>query len=184
MITRLALLLALAATMAAVPAQAHCSTVAAHNVLTLEVIGGVTITIAEQGPPSAVFFPLPYDGLCDTEPSVGAPDGYLEIRQGTMLLCRNDDVDPSFDPFAFGAGLHDMAGDCGADFSAAGLTTLMLLDHAQASTDPAEPTLAVGTRREVATDVPGSYRWAGTTYPVPQDTPGISIRGVILRAEI
>jgi len=182
MTRKLALLLTIGAALAgSAPAQAHCLTVTGFYSLDLNLANGVTITIAEETPVSAVFFPIPA-GVCDDGLAETTPDGYLEITQGGEVLCRNDALDPSFDPFAFGAGLHDMSGDCGGDYSAASITNPILPDSGATTANP--PSATVATTRDVITEIPGSYKVNGETFELPQDTPGVSRRAFVIATDL
>jgi hypothetical protein len=171
--------------LAAGPARATCVTAGLHNKLSLNLAGGVTITIVEDSPPiAAAFFVPPNSGVpnraCDDGATSGtSSDGYLVISQGSTELCRNDAVDPSFDPFYFGGGLDSLGGDCGAKFSAASIPNPLMPDVEGTYVDP-DGAVYVGTMRSVITDVAGSYKVAGIGYPIPQDTTGSSNRGVLI----
>jgi len=185
MLKRIAPLLMIVAATAVAPfVQAHqCLTVVTHSTLDLNLADGTTITIVEDGPATAVFFPLPA-GVCSTGVEDEAFDGALIISRDGTELCRDDEADPSFDPFAFGGGMHNMESEsaCAADFSAASIPNPLLPDAAATQVNP--PAATVGTTRDVITDTAGSYRIGSEEFVIPQDTTGVSKRQIIAEGEL
>jgi hypothetical protein len=151
------------------PASAHeCVDVTTRNSAALA-FADVTITMHENQP----------NHVCDEGVSQGAFDRRLTITVAGVVVCdRTTDIDPSFDPFFLGAGLHpDPSIDCGAKFSLIGLTSVATPDPSTIAVDPAGPSARAGLTKRGITETPGSLWYGSTTREIPQDSEGTITRG-------
>lgn len=155
--------------MAPLASHAACGTVTTRNSAKLA-FGDVAISMYENQP----------NDICgDGTVTQGAFDRRLTITVGGVAVCdRTDNVDPSFDPFFLGAGLHpDPAISCGADFSVIGLTEAAKPDPSTVVVDPAGPYAQAGLTKKGITETPGRYWYGGSVFELPQDTSGTITRG-------
>lgn len=131
-------------------------------------IGTVQVTVAEF---------MPYE-VCASGIGPAAPSARLRITDGNTVLCNRTDVDPGFDPFFFGAGIHNAPEDpCGADITWASITNPPL--PSEVSADPEERSAFVGVLKSAPAD--GPYWSPGGSGVVPEGTEGFVIRGVRVR---
>lgn len=171
MTRRFALMVVTCTTLAFAPLASHaaCGTVTTRNSATLS-YGDVAISMYENQP----------NDVCDDGTATqGTFDRRLTVVVGGVTVCdRSDNVDPSFDPFFLGAGIHpDRAISCGADFTLIGLTSVATPDPSTVAVDPAGPYAQGGLTKTGITETPGSIWYGGNTYEIPQDAPGTVTRG-------
>lgn len=170
MVRRLVLLATCAMTLALVPAvsQATCGYASTRNSATLT-FDNVAISMHENQP----------NAVCDdASVTPGDFDRLLTITVDGVVVCSRTDVDPSFDPFFLGAGLHpDPSISCGADFSVIGLTNVATPDPSTVAVDPGAPSAQGGLTKQGITETLGSLWYGGQTYVIPQDSPGTITRG-------
>lgn len=170
MVRRLALLALCTMALGFLPAAAHeCGAVSTRNSATLT-FADVAISMHENQPTE----------VCnDGDVAQGDVDRRLTITVAGVVVCdRTTDIDPSFDPFFLGAGLHPAPSiDCGADFTLIGLTSVATPDPSTVVVDLGGPTVQGGLTKSGITETPGSLWYAGTTREIPQDSPGTITRG-------
>lgn len=149
--------------------QATCATVSTRNSATLA-YADVTIAMHENQPNAACD---------DASVTQGAFDRRLTITVAGVVVCdRTTDIDPSFDPFFLGAGLHpDPAISCGADFTLIGLTSVATPDPSTIAVDPAGPSAQGGVTKNGITETPGRLWYGGSSFEIPQDSAGTITRG-------
>lgn len=104
------------------PAGAHeCGTVEVrYEAKAVTTTPGISVEMAEIQPMT----------FCADEgaPVLGELRGTMTVIKDGQLVCHRTDVDPSFDPFGFGAGIHHQADDVGD--CALGATWVSLLPNA------------------------------------------------------
>lgn len=171
MARRLALFALCAMTLALVPAtsQAACGYASTLNSATLA-FGNVSIAMHENQP----------NAVCDDATvTPGDFDRRLTITIDGVVVCDvTEGVDPSFDPFFLGAGLHPDPGiPCGADFSVIGLANVATPDPSTVAVDPGAPSAQGGLTKQGITETPGRLWYGTTSIEIPQDTGGTITRG-------
>lgn len=139
-------------------ASADCATVATHDEAQVRV-GTTTLTFFEES-------------VC----AGGETAARLLITDGDVVLCDRTDVDPGFDPFLFGAGIHNAPDDtCGADVS-------------MVSTNVPKPAVDVDRAmvllvKDDAETEPFGRLWApGFSVQIPTHTAAVVGRGVRVAA--
>lgn len=148
---------------------------------------GGTATTNYAGSMTFGTITISFSELQDTDvcpgsaPAQGAARGRLAIKDGDVILCETTDVDPSFDPFLFGAGVHSKPeAACGADFTTLSITNPTTPDPAGTGVDAEGEAINAGTTKSTTMETPGSYWWPDGRGVIPQDTPGTVTRGARL----
>ncbi|HVL80555.1 MAG TPA: hypothetical protein VM840_03055 [Actinomycetota bacterium] len=129
----------------------------------------------------AMWETTPYDA-CASGVAEGEVFRRLLVTRGGEVLCDRRDVDPSFDPFLFGAGLRtvDPGDDCGVHVSMSSINNPILPD----TVGLFPPSISASTRRTTPAEGHVWYTVGGVKVvgEPAVDPNAYSVRGVSVRS--